>query len=152
MYQSSLRNSKVFQPIIPVGVPITQSYIPPTPQVSPVAVAPQILVPQVQQVPQVTTVPQVQQVTTVPQVQQVSMVPQIQTAIPTVPNLYPTQTTYASFIPQLTTQTSAPQLVPYAQPLGSRLPYVQNHLGQIPNQTNFNNIGGSIYGRVSIIH
>ena len=143
MYQTSIRNSKVFQPIIPVGVPITQSYIPPTPQVSPVAVAPQILVPQVQQVPQVTTVPQVQQV---------SMVPQIQTSIPTVPNLYPTQTTYASFIPQLTTQTSAPQLVPYVQPLGSRLPYVQNHLGQIPNQTNFNNIGGSIYGRVSIIH
>ena len=143
MYQTSIRNSKVFQPIIPVGVPITQSYIPPTPQVSPVAVAPQILVPQVQQVPQVTTVPQVQQV---------SMVPQIQTAIPTVPNLYPTQTTYASFIPQLTTQTSAPQLVPYVQPLGSRLPYVQNHLGQIPNQTNFNNIGGSIYGRVSVVH
>ena len=143
MYQSSLRNSKVFQPVIPVGVPIAQSYIPPTPQVSPVAVAPQILVPQVQQVPQVTTVPQVQQV---------SMVPQIQTAIPTVPNLYPTQTTYASFIPQLTTQTSAPQLVPYVQPLGSRLPNVQNHLGLIPNQTNFNNIGGSIYGRVSIIH
>ena len=131
MYQIPLRNSKVFQPIVPQAIPATQTYVSQVPQV----------VPQVQ-VPQVSMVPQV------------AMAPQVQPAVP-VQSLYPTQTSYASYIPQIQTQATTvpqvPQVVPYVQPIGSRFPYIQNHLGQIPNQANFNNIGGSIYGRVSMI-
>ena len=41
-------------------------------------------------------------------------------------------------------------LVPYIMPIGSRMPMAQNHMGQNLN-TNFNNIGGSIYGRITMI-
>ena len=50
-------------------------------------------------------------------------------------------------------QTPAPQtvVVPYVLPIGSRFPLPQHHQGILPINMNFNNIGGSIYGRVSII-
>ena len=68
-----------------------------------------------QTVPIQSVVPQVQSV--VPQVQsvvpQVSMVPQVQSVVPQV-----------SMVPQV---PAVPAVTPYVQPLGSRLPILQNH-------------------------
>ena len=145
MYQNSQRGSKIFTPIFPSAVSTqilsSQNNVAPALQLSqpvmvPQTFASQAVVPQVQSVvPQVqSVVPQVQSV--VPQVQ--SVVPQVQSIVPQVQSVVPTP------------MAQAPTLVPYIMPIGSRMPMAQNHMGQNLN-TNFNNIGGSIYGRITMI-
>ena len=166
MYQNPQRSSKIFTPIFPSAVSTqiltSQANVNPALQLSQPAMVPQtyasqVVVPQVQTlappvpsiVPQVQSiVPQVQSV--VPQVQ--SVVPQVQSVVPQVQSIVPQ---VQSVVPQVqampgyTPMAQAPTLVNYVMPLGSRLPMAQDHMGQ--NLTNFNDIGGSIYGRVSII-
>ena len=173
MYQNPQRSSKIFTPIFPSAVSTqiltSQANVNPALQLSQPAMVPQtyasqVVVPQVQTlappvpsiVPQVQSiVPQVQSV--VPQVQSVvpqvqSVVPQVQSIVPQVQSIVPQ---VQSVVPQVQAMpgyapmAQAPTLVNYVMPLGSRLPMAQDHMGQ--NLTNFNDIGGSIYGRVSII-
>ena len=159
MYQNPQRSSKIFTPIFPSAVSTqiltSQANVNPALQLSQPAMVPQtyasqVVVPQVQTlappvpsiVPQVqSVVPQVQSV--VPQVQ--SVVPQVQSIVPQVQSVVPQVQAMPGYAPM----AQAPTLVNYVMPLGSRLPMAQDHMGQ--NLTNFNNIGGSIYGRVSII-
>ena len=153
MYQNSQRGSKIFTPIFPSAVSTqilsSQNNVAPALQLSQPVMAPQTfasqaVVPQVQSVavPQVqSVVPQVQSV--VPQVQ--SIVPQVQSVVPQVQSIVPQ---VQSVVP--TPMAQAPTLVPYIMPIGSRMPMAQNHMGQNLN-TNFNNIGGSIYGRITMI-
>ena len=153
MYQNSQRGSKIFTPIFPSAVSTqilsSQNNVAPALQLSQPVMAPQpfasqAVVPQVQSVavPQVqSVVPQVQSV--VPQVQ--SVVPQVQSVVPQVQSIVPQ---VQSVVP--TPMAQAPTLVPYIMPIGSRMPMAQNHMGQNLN-TNFNNIGGSIYGRITMI-
>ena len=161
MYQNSQRGSKIFTPIYPSAVSTqilsSQNNVAPALQLSQPVMAPQTfasqaVVPQVQSVavPQVQSVaiPQVQSV--VPQVQ--SVVPQVQSVVPQVQSVVPQ---VQSIVPQVqsvvpTPIAQAPTLVPYIMPIGSRMPMAQNHMGQNLN-TNFNNIGGSIYGRITMI-
>ena len=161
MYQNSQRGSKIFTPIFPSAVSTqilsSQNNVAPALQLSQPVMAPQTfasqaVVPQVQSVavPQVQSVaiPQVQSV--VPQVQ--SVVPQVQSVVPQVQSVVPQ---VQSIVPQVqsvvpTPMAQAPTLVPYIMPIGSRMPMAQNHMGQNLN-TNFNNIGGSIYGRITMI-
>ena len=77
----------------------------------------------------------------VPQIQ--SMVP-VQNVVPQVQGMVPVQ----SMIP---VQSVVPQIpvTPYVQPIGSRHPIEQNHIGQ--QITGFANVGGSPYGKVSTI-
>ena len=168
MYQNSQRGSKIFTPIFPSAVSTqilsSQNNVAPALQLSQPVMAPQTfasqaVVPQVQSVavPQVQSVaiPQVQSV--VPQVQSVvpqvqSVVPQVQSVVPQVQSVVPQ---VQSIVPQVqsvvpTPMAQAPTLVPYIMPIGSRMPMAQNHMGQNLN-TNFNNIGGSIYGRITMI-
>lgn len=77
-------------------------------------------------------VPQVQSV-----VPQVSMVPQVQSVVPQV-----------NMVPQV---PAVPAVTPYVQPLGSRLPILQNHMGAGLVPGSFSTLGGSPYGRVSQI-
>ena len=153
MYQNSQRGSKIFTPIFPSAVSTqilsSQNNVAPALQLSQPVMAPQTfasqaVVPQVQSVaiPQVqSVVPQVQSI--VPQVQ--SVVPQVQSVVPQVQSIVPQ---VQSVVP--TPIAQAPTLVPYIMPIGSRMPMAQNHMGQNLN-TNFNNIGGSIYGRITMI-
>ena len=159
MYQNPQRSSKIFTPIFPSAVSTqiltSQANVNPALQLSQPAMVPQtyasqVVVPQVQTlappvpsiVPQVqSVVPQVQSV--VPQVQ--SVVPQVQSIVPQVQSVVPQVQAMPGYAPR----AQAPTLVNYVMPLGSRLPMAQDHMGQ--NLTNFNDIGGSIYGRVSII-
>ena len=166
MYQNPQRSSKIFTPIFPSAVSTqiltSQANGNPALQLSQPAMVPQtyasqVVVPQVQTlappvpsiVPQVQSiVPQVQSV--VPQVQSVvpqvqSIVPQVQSIVPQVQSVVPQVQAMPGYAPM----AQAPTLVNYVMPLGSRLPMAQDHMGQ--NLTNFNDIGGSIYGRVSII-
>ena len=159
MYQNPQRSSKIFTPIFPSAVSTqiltSQANVNPALQLSQPAMVPQtyasqVVVPQVQTLaPQVQSiVPQVQSV--VPQVQSVvpqvqSVVPQVQSIVPQVQSVVPQVQAMPGYAPM----AQAPTLVNYVMPLGSRLPIAQNHMGQ--NLTNFNDIGGSIYGRVSII-
>ena len=166
MYQNPQRSSKIFTPIFPSTVSTqiltSQANVNPALQLSQPAMVPQtyasqVVVPQVQTLapPVPTIVPQVQSV--VPQVQSVvpqvqSVVPQVQSVVPQVQSIVPQ---VQSVVPQVQAMpgyapmAQAPTLVNYVMPLGSRLPMAQDHMGQ--NLTNFNDIGGSIYGRVSII-
>ena len=167
MYQNPQRSSKIFTPIFPSAVSTqiltSQANVNPALQLSQPAMVPQtyasqVVVPQVQTlappvqsiVPQVQSiVPQVQSV--VPQVQSVvpqvqSVVPQVQSIVPQVQSVVPQVQAMPGYAPM----AQAPTLVNYVMPLGSRLPMAQDHMGQ--NLTNFKDIGGSIYGRVSIIH
>ena len=159
MYQNPQRSSKIFTPIFPSAVSTqiltSQANVNPALQLSQPAMVPQtyasqVVVPQVQTlappvqsiVPQVqSVVPQVQSV--VPQVQ--SVVPQVQSIVPQVQSVVPQVQAMPGYAPM----AQAPTLVNYVMPLGSRLPMAQDHMGQ--NLTNFNDIGGSIYGRVSSI-
>ena len=154
MYQNSQRGSKIFTPIFPSAVSTqilsSQNNVAPALQLSQPVMAPQTfasqaVVPQVQSV----AVPQVQSVA-IPQVQ--SVVPQVQSVVPQVQSVVPQ---VQSIVPQVqsvvpTPIAQAPTLVPYIMPIGSRMPMAQNHMGQNLN-TNFNNIGGSIYGRITMI-
>ena len=154
MYQNSQRGSKIFTPIFPSAVSTqilsSQNNVAPALQLSQPVMAPQTfasqaVVPQVQSV----AVPQVQSVA-IPQVQ--SVVPQVQSVVPQVQSVVPQ---VQSIVPQVqsvvpTPMAQAPTLVPYIMPNGSRMPMAQNHMGQNLN-TNFNNIGGSIYGRITMI-
>ena len=154
MYQNSQRGSKIFTPIYPSAVSTqilsSQNNVTPALQLSQPVMAPQTfasqaVVPQVQSV----AVPQVQSVA-IPQVQ--SVVPQVQSVVPQVQSVVPQ---VQSIVPQVqsvvpTPIAQAPTLVPYIMPIGSRMPMAQNHMGQNLN-TNFNNIGGSIYGRITMI-
>ena len=166
MYQNPQRSSKIFTPIFPSAVSTqiltSQANVNPALQLSQPAMVPQtyasqVVVPQVQTLapPVPSIVPQVQSI--VPQVQSVvpqaqSVVPQVQSVVPQVQSIVPQ---VQSVVPQVQAMpgyapmAQAPTLVNYVMPLGSRLPMAQDHMGQ--NLTNFNDIGGSIYGRVSII-
>ena len=159
MYQNPQRSSKIFTPIFPSAVSTqiltSQANVNPALQLSQPAMVPQtyasqVVVPQVQTIapPVQSIVPQVQSV--VPQVQSVvpqvqSVVPQVQSIVPQVQSVVPQVQAMPGYAPM----AQAPTLVNYVMPLGSRLPMAQDHMGQ--NLTNFNDIGGSIYGRVSII-
>ena len=93
-------------------------------------------------------IPQAQSVvpSVVPQMQSVvpSVVPQVQSVVPSV--VPQVQSVVPSVVPGMVAQ--AP-VTPYIQPIGSRHPIEQNHLGMIPGS--FNTIGGSPYGRISQI-
>ena len=82
--------------------------------------------------PQVLSTPQT---IAAPVVPQMVMAPQVQSVVPAV----------TSFVPQ------APMVTPYILPKGSRMPVITNHQGLIQPMMNFNNIGGSPYGRISMI-
>ena len=93
-------------------------------------------------------IPQAQSVvpSVVPQMQSVvpSVVPQVQSVVPSVvPQM---QSVVPSVVPGMVAQVP---VTPYVQPIGSRHPIEQNHLGMIPGS--FNTIGGSPYGRISQI-
>ena len=127
MYQSKviLQNPPQLS-VIPQ--PVAQSYVVQpqiisTPQTIAPAVPQMVVAPQVQSI-----VPQVQSI--VPQVQ----VPQAQSVVPAV----------IPAIPQV-------MVTPYVLPKGSRMPIAANHQGLIQPYMNFNNIGGSPYGRISMI-
>ena len=115
----------------PLGV---QSVIPQAQSVVPQIGAPAIYQAQSVAIPQVqSVVPQV-----VPQVQ--SVVPQVQSVVPqVVPQVQ-------SVVPQVVAQ-----VIPYVQPIGSRHPIEQNHLGLGLNPGSFSTLGGSPYGKVSQI-
>ena len=102
--------------------PVAQSYV----------VQPQII-----STPQIIAAPAVPQMVVAPQVQ--SIVPQVQVpqAQSVVPAVIPA-------IPQV-------MVTPYVLPKGSRMPIAANHQGLIQPYMNFNNIGGSPYGRISMI-
>ena len=92
-----------------------------------------VVKPQVLSTPQTIAAPVVPQMVMAPQVQ--SVVPQVQSVVPAV----------TGFVPQ------APMVTPYILPKGSRMPVITNHQGLIQPMMNFNNIGGSPYGRISMI-
>ena len=135
----------------PIAYPATsalgiQTLAPQAQSVIPAQTVPiQSVVPQVQSVvPSV--VPQVQSVvpSVVPQVQSVvpSVVPQVQSVVPSVvPGVMPTAMPMVSQVP----------VTPYVQPIGSRHPIEQNHLGLGLAPGSFNTLGGSPYGRISQI-
>ena len=95
--------------------------------------------------------PQAQSV--VPQIQTMQMpsiaVPQVQSVVPPVQSVVPQ---VQSMVPQVV-PSMAPQVpvVPYVQPIGSRHPIEQNHIGLGLAPGSFNTIGGSPYGRISQI-
>ena len=136
MYQTQ-SNSVLFRPVMPQAQTITQNYttqsfINQAPQPTQFITTQSYVPPQ----PQVQTIiPQTQ--TFVPQVQQI--VPQVQTVVPA-------QSMVTSFVPI----AQAPMVAPYVPPVGSRLPLAQTHMSQVSNNT-FVNIGGSPYGRISMI-
>ena len=99
-----------------------------------------VVQPQVLSTPQTIAAPVVPQMVMAPQVQ--SVVPQVQSVVPQVQSVVPAVT---SFVPQ------APMVTPYILPKGSRMPIIANHQGLIQPMMNFNNIGGSPYGRISMI-
>jgi len=92
-------------------------------------------------------IPQAQSVvpTVVPQMQSVvpSVVPQMQSVVPSV---VPQMSAVPTVAP-----TMVPQVTPYVQPIGSRHPIEQNHLGLGLIPGSFNTLGGSPYGRISQI-
>ena len=95
-------------------------------------------------------IPQAQSVvpSVVPQMQSVvpSVVPQMQSVVPSVvPQM---QSVVPSVVPAMAPQV---QVTPYVQPIGSRHPIEQNHLGLGLAPGSFNTLGGSPYGRVSQI-
>ena len=112
----------------------------------------QSIMPQAQSV----AIPQVQSVvpSVVPQVQSVvpSVVPQVQSVVPSV--IPQVQSVVPSVVPQIQSVVPmVPQVpvTPYVQPIGSRHPIEQNHLGLGLNPGSFNTFGGSPYGRISQI-
>ncbi len=120
-------------------VPGVQSVVPGMP-VQSVVPGVQSVVPGVQSVvpgmPVQSVVPGVQSV--VPGMPVQSVVPGVQSVVPGMP--------VQSVVPGL-----APQIpvTPYVQPLGSRHPIEQNHLGVGIIPGSFNSLGGSPYGRIS---
>ena len=90
-------------------------------------------------------VPQVQSVvpSVVPQMQSVvpSVIPQVQSVVPSV---VPQMQSVVPMVPQV-------PVTPYVQPIGSRHPIEQNHLGLGLAPGSFNTLGGSPYGRISTI-
>ena len=90
-------------------------------------------------------VPQVQSVvpSVVPQMQSVvpSVIPQVQSVVPSV---VPQMQSVVPMVPQV-------PVTPYVQPIGSRHPIEQNHLGLGLAPGSFNTLGGSPYGRISQI-
>ena len=137
-------HSILFTPVIPQSIAqsyTTQNLINPVPQPTQVFTT-QSFIPQQPQVQ--TIVPPVQSV--VPQVQ--TFTPQVQTIVPQVQSVVPVQSMVTSIVP--TPIAQVPMVTPYIQPLGSRHPFAQSHMGQNANNT-FANIGGSPYGRISMI-
>ena len=130
--------------------PQAQSVIPA--QTVPIQSVVPSVVPQVQSVvPSV--VPQVQSVvpSVVPQVQSVvpSVVPQVQSVVPSV--VPQVQSVVPSVVPTAMPMVPQVPVTPYVQPIGSRHPIEQNHLGLGLAPGSFNTLGGSPYGRVSQI-
>ena len=101
----------------------------------------QSVIPQIgaQTIPIQSYIPQAQSVA-IPQVQ--SVVPQVQSVVPQVQSVVP------QVVPQMVPQVP---VTPYVQPIGSRHPIEQNHLGLGLIPGSFNTLGGSPYGRVSQI-
>ena len=95
-----------------------------------------VVQPQILSTPQTIAAPVAPQMVMAPQVQ--SIVPQVQSVVPAV----------TSFVPAM---PQAPMVTPYVLPKGSRMPMIANHQGLIQPMMNFNNIGGSPYGRISMI-
>ena len=128
MYQSKviLQNPPQLS-VIPQ--PVAQSYV----------VQPQII-----STPQTIAAPAVPQMVVAPQVQ--SIVPQVQSIVPQV------QVPQAqSVVPAVIPAIPQAMVTPYVLPKGSRMPMAANHQGLIQPYMNFNNIGGSPYGRISMI-
>ena len=128
MYQSKviLQNPPQLS-VIPQ--PVAQSYV----------VQPQII-----STPQTIAAPAVPQMVVAPQVQ--SIVPQVQSIVPQV------QVPQAqSVVPAVIPAIPQAMVTPYVLPKGSRMPIAANHQGLIQPYMNFNNIGGSPYGRISMI-
>ena len=140
------------QSVVPGNVmPGVQSVIPGT-----VDLGMQGVVPGVQSVvPVQSAIPAVQGI--VPGVQSVvpvqSMVPGVQSVVPVQSMVPGVQSVVPQVIPQMVPQTvpQVPQVTPYVQPIGSRHPIEQNHLGLITSTGGFTNVGGSPYGKISTI-
>ena len=73
-----------------------------------------------------------------------NVVPQVQSVVPQVQSVVP----QVSMVPQV---PAVPAVTPYVQPLGSRLPILQNHMGAGLVPGSFSTLGGSPYGRISQI-
>ena len=135
MYQSKviLQNPPQLS-VIPQ--PVAQSYV----------VQPQII-----STPQTIAAPAVPQMVVAPQVQ--SIVPQVQSIVPQVQSIVPqVQVPQAqSVVPAVIPAIPQVMVTPYVLPKGSRMPIAANHQGLIQPYMNFNNIGGSPYGRISMI-
>ena len=84
----------------------------------------------------------------VPGVQSVKVqIPIIQSVIPGVQSIVPVQSMVLgvqSIVPQV-----VPQATSYVQPIGSRHPIEQNHIGLADTPSGFANVGGSPYGKIS---
>ena len=109
----------------------------------------QSLMPQAQSVvPQMGTQTLNLQSVAIPQAQSVvpSVVPQMQSVVPSV--VPQVQSVVPSVVPAMVPQVP---VTPYIQPIGSRHPIEQNHLGLGLVPGSFNTLGGSPYGRVSQI-
>ena len=132
------------QSVVPqVGV---QSVAVPTAYTGVQSVVPgvQSVVPGVQSV-----VPGVQSV--VPGVQ--SVVPAVQSVVPGVQSVVPVQSMVPvqSVVPQYASVVPQVPVTPYIQPIGSRHPIEQNHLGLNLTPGTFSTLGGSPYGKISTV-
>ena len=136
-------------------VPGVQSVVPGSVVPGVQSVVPGSVVPGVQSVVPGSVVPGVQSVvpgSVVPGVQSVvpgSIVPGVQSVVPgsVVPGVQ-------SVVPQYAVPGVAPGAVPitpYIQPIGSRHPIEQNHLGLGVVPGSFSSLGGSPYGKISTI-
>ena len=119
-------------------VPGVQSVVPGVQSVVPGV---QSVVPGVQSV-----VPGVQSV--VPGVQ--SVVPGVQSVVPGVQSVVPGVQSVVPGVQSVVPQYTAP-VTPYIQPIGSRHPIEQNHLGGGIIPGGFSTLGGSPYGKISTI-
>ena len=122
-------------------VPGVQSVVPGVQSVVPGV---QSVVPGVQSV-----VPGVQSV--VPGVQ--SVVPAVQSVVPGVQSVVPVQSMVPvqSVVPQYASVVPQVPVTPYIQPIGSRHPIEQNHLGLNLTPGTFSTLGGSPYGKISTV-
>ena len=81
-----------------------------------------------------------------------SVIPQAQSVVPQIgaPAIYQAQSVAIPQVQSVVPQV-VPQVIPYVQPIGSRHPIEQNHLGLGLNPGSFSTLGGSPYGKVSQI-
>ena len=147
------------QSVVPGSV-LPGSVVPGVQSVVPGSVLPGSVVPGVQSVVPGSVVPGVQSVvpgSVLPGVQSVvpgSVVPGVQSVVPGVQSVVPGVQSVVpgvqSVVPQYAVPGAVP-ITPYIQPIGSRHPIEQNHLGLGVVPGSFGGLGGSPYGKISTI-